>query len=70
MTKNNIDFEKECKKCGSAKIMLVEYDYLSPEWYDGISEIECLTCGARFGRWSGKELAKDELEKVYGGKKS
>lgn len=59
---------EKCKKCGSEKIILVEYAPGSPERYDGISEIDCLVCKARFGRWSGKELAKGEVEKRFGGK--
>lgn len=58
----------KCKKCGSENIIMVEYSWDSPERYDGVSEIKCNDCGARFGRWSGKELAKGELEKRYGGK--
>jgi len=62
--------EKEkCKKCGSENIVMVEYDYNSPERYDGISEIDCKDCGARFGRWSGKELKEGEIEKRWGGGK-
>jgi hypothetical protein len=60
--------KEKCKKCGSENIVMVEYSYESPEHYDGISEIDCKSCGARFGRWSGKELAKGEVEKRYGGK--
>lgn len=61
--------EKEkCKKCGSENIVMVEYSHDSPEYYDGISEILCNDCQARFGRWSGKELAKGEIEKRYGRK--
>lgn len=59
--------EKEkCKKCGSENIVLVEYAYDNPEHYDGISEIYCQKCGARFGRWSDKELTDGEFEKRYG----
>ena len=59
---------EKCKKCGSENIVMVEYPYDSPEHYDGISEIMCMDCHARFGRWSGKELAEGEIEKRYGGK--
>lgn len=55
-----------CKKCGSENIVMVEYDPSSQEHYDGISEIQCRDCGARFGRWSGKELAEGEIEKRWG----
>jgi len=47
---------------------MVEYAYGEPEHYDGVSEIVCNTCKARFGRWSGKELAEGEVEKRYGRK--
>lgn len=57
-----MDMEK-CQKCGSKNITLQEYDYNSPEHYDGISEIHCNNCKARIGRWSGKELKDDEVEK-------
>ncbi|MFA7244893.1 MAG: hypothetical protein WC070_01780 [Candidatus Magasanikbacteria bacterium] len=60
--------DKKCKKCGSKNIIYVEYSYDSPERYDGVSEIDCKDCGARFGRWSGKELKEGEAEKRYGGK--
>ncbi len=59
--------EKEkCKKCGSEDIVMVEYAPGSPERYDGVSEIDCRDCGARFGRWSGRELGDGEIEKRYG----
>lgn len=54
-----------CRKCRSANIVLVEYPHDHPEHFDGISEIQCLNCGARFGRWSGKELQPDESEKRF-----
>ena len=59
--------KQKCKKCGSENIIMVEYAYGTPERYDGISEIDCRNCGARFGRWSGKQLADGELEKRFGG---
>ncbi|MDP2741094.1 MAG: hypothetical protein Q8O66_00160 [bacterium] len=58
--------EKKCKKCGSENIIMVEYEIIHPDHYDGISEINCQDCGVRIGRWSGKELAKGESEKPYG----
>jgi transcription elongation factor Elf1 len=58
----------KCKKCGSRNIIMIEYDYSHPEHYDGISEIQCGDCHARFGRWSGKELKEGESEKKFGGK--
>lgn len=59
---------EKCKKCGSKNIIMVEYDMMHPEYYDGVSEISCNDCGARFGRWSGKELEDGEFEK-RGGRK-
>ena len=51
-----------CQKCGSENIVMVEYDLMHPEHYDGVSEINCHDCDARFGRWSGKELGEGEVE--------
>ncbi|PIR13843.1 hypothetical protein COV49_00805 [Candidatus Falkowbacteria bacterium CG11_big_fil_rev_8_21_14_0_20_39_10] len=59
---------EKCKKCGSKNIVMVEYAPGSPERYDGVSEIDCRDCGARFGRWSGKELVEGEVEKSGGRK--
>lgn len=55
-----------CKKCGSQNILLVEHGLNHPEFYDGISEIECKSCGARIGRWSGSELAPGEAGPRFG----
>ncbi len=60
--------KRKCKKCGSKNITLIEYSHTNPEHYDGTSEILCNDCGARFGRWTGKELKEGEFEKRYGGK--
>ena len=57
-----------CKKCGSTNIVMVEYSWDMPNHYDGVSEIDCLDCKARFGRWSGRELINNETEKPFGGK--
>lgn len=54
--------EYKCQNCGSTNIGFVEYDYTCPEHYDGWSEIYCLDCGKRHGRWSNKELQDGELE--------
>lgn len=61
--------ENKCKKCGSENIIMVEYDGMHPDHYDGISEIDCNDCKARFGRWSSKELVDGEFEKAGGRKK-
>ncbi len=53
-----------CKKCGSQNVIGVEYPHDHPEHYDGVSEVECRDCGARFGRFSGRELAEGEAEKA------
>lgn len=58
--------EKKCQKCGSVNIIFVEYPYGNPERYDGVSEVACNDCKARFGRWSGKELQGGEFEKRPG----
>ena len=60
--------DQKCKKCGSSKIVMVEYSIDNPEYYDGASEIECQDCGARFGRWSGKQLGAGEVERKFGRK--
>jgi len=57
--------ENKCKKCGSNNIIMIEYR-LTTEDYDGISEIKCQDCGARYGRWTLKELKDGELEPRYG----
>lgn len=58
-----------CKKCGSKNIFGLEYAPGHPDRYDGISEIVCKDCNARFGRWSGKELIEGETEPRFGQKK-
>lgn len=60
---------EQCKKCGSKNIVLVEYDLMHPDHYDGISEIVCQDCGVRIGRWSGRELKEEETEPRNGRKK-
>jgi len=62
---------KKCKKCGSKNLMMVEYGYTGdPEkdkyMYDGVSELRCMDCKARFGRWTDKELKGEEREPRYG----
>lgn len=61
--------ENKCRKCGSENIVMVEYDGMHPDHYDGTSEIMCNACGARIGRWSEKELVDGETEKRWGGQK-
>ena len=58
-----------CKKCNSSNIVMVEYAPGHPDRYDGVSEIFCNDCKARFGRWSGKELMEGEVEPKFGQRK-
>jgi hypothetical protein len=58
--------QEQCKKCGSKNIIMVEYDMMHPDHYDGVSEIFCQDCHVRIGRWSGRELGSDETEKRKG----
>ena len=53
------------KECG-APMICVEYDWKSPEHYDGTSEYWCPACNIRIGRWTGKILDDEELEPRYG----
>lgn len=65
--KNN---KEKCKKCGSENVIMVEYNGMHPDHFDGVSEINCQDCGVRTGRWSGNELKVGEFEPKYGlGKK-
>lgn len=57
----------KCKNCQSAVVM-IEYRGTSED-YDGVSEYECLKCGERRGRWTGKILLDGEIEPRYGIKK-
>lgn len=45
-----------------SRVIGVEYSHDMPEHYDGLSEYRCPDCGARFGRWTGKQLAEGEAE--------
>jgi len=56
-------------KCGSTHFQYVEYAFTMPEHYDGISELHCMDCKTRYGRWSNKELKTGELEQPYGREK-
>lgn len=55
-----------CPKCGGTHWIGVQYAG-SAEDYDGISEWQCETCGARYGRWSKRELQGHAIERRYGG---
>jgi transposase-like protein len=54
---------KKCEKCQSTNIIGIEYDYLSPYHYDGISEWRCEDCGYRINRFTGQELKEGEIAK-------
>lgn len=66
---------KLCPKCGK-ELWGLEYSYPHPEEYDGISEWFCNSdpeglpkvkeSHYRIGRWTGKELHGDEVEKRFG----
>jgi hypothetical protein len=58
--------QQTCKKCSSSNIIMLEYAPRHPDRYDGISEIICNDCRARFGRWSGRELIGGETEPRFG----
>jgi hypothetical protein len=60
---------EQCKKCGSKNIVMVEYEPINLDHYDGVSEIRCLDCSVRIGRWSGNELKEGETEPRFGVKK-
>lgn len=53
--------------CGSIDFVMVEYPYDHPAHYDGVSEHQCLRCGNRYGRWSGRKLNDNEVEQPFGG---
>ena len=46
-----------------SRLIGVEYSYVSPYRYDGVSEWLCPDCGYREGRWSGRELRNFDQEK-------
>lgn len=57
-----------CVNCDSKNVILIQYNYDHPERYDGWSEIKCIDCKTRVGRWSFKVLQEGECEKRHGGK--
>lgn len=54
-----------CLGCGSKNIVVVEYSHDNPRHYDGISEILCIDCQKRYGRWCQQELYEGEAENPY-----
>ena len=62
LTREQIDRGCEC----GGKWMGVQYA-LTTQDYDGVSEWECMNCGVRIGRWSGRQLSTLQIERRYGG---
>lgn len=59
-----------CGSCeGKVEAIAVEYAYDDCNHYDGISEWECVQCGRREGRWSGRILKDGESEPPHGEKR-
>ena len=58
----------KCNKCGSTSIIGIEYEPMTPEVYDGVSEWLCNDCGQRIGRWTSRVLKDGEIENRYGRK--
>lgn len=58
-----------CPKCKkeTENYTGLEYDWNSPNRYDGVSEWHFHCCGTRMGRWSKKILKEGECEKRWGG---
>jgi len=64
-----------CAACGNTEgLVFFEYDWRTPEHYDGISEILCFKCGplpgppTRTGRWSRRILKLGDVEPPFGRK--
>lgn len=62
MRNGDVMSRRTCPRCRSKNIVHVEYAWDSPEHWDGVSEVKCLCCGVRIGRWSGRLLQPGELE--------
>lgn len=56
---------KNCPNCHSTQLLGTEY-VGTTEDYDGVSEFQCLDCFSRWGRWTGRKLLRDEIERRYG----
>lgn len=65
-----IPWESHLKcKCEVKEVLLIQYGYMSKNHYDGVSEVKCLSCNRRWGRWTKRELFGDEEEHPYGFKR-
>lgn len=60
----------DCPENPAHEVILVEYAWNEPDYYDGVSEIQCQVSNKRFGRWTKKELGRGESEPPYGIPKS
>lgn len=58
--------EPQCPSCKGRRFIGVEYRGTADD-YDGVSEWVCEGCGARWGRWTGRELIAGDHERRYGG---
>lgn len=54
-----------CPTCGGSENIVGKQYALTSEDYDGVSEWQC-PCGVRWGRWSGRILQADDIERRYG----
>lgn len=64
---------EKCPKC-EGKIIMIEYSLTDPNHYDGISEYACnnslspegrVVCDYRIGRWCGRKLKENEVERRF-----
>lgn len=55
---------EKCSMCG-ADLARVCHEDEEPEFW---SELECVSCETRFGRWTNHVLTGDDREPRYGGK--
>jgi len=53
---------KKCPNCQEEKLATLEYEPGHPQYYNGASEMVCMDCGSRFGRWCGLPLGDGEVE--------
>jgi len=51
-----------CDNSEDHHVVMVEYSLMDKYHYDGVSEIKCLTCGRRVGRFCGNKLEDNEVE--------
>lgn len=53
---------KKCPSCKSETMATQEYKPSHPQYYNGASELVCMNCGNRYGRWCGLPLGPNEVE--------